>query len=131
MLDLESAIKHAEGVAEKEERRAKLHQRPDKDVKGSGKRYLSCIECAKEHRQLAEWLRELKKLREQTRWIPVSERLPEEATNGDMIQAMFPYGEYGANGNEVHVFGVGGNGCLVFTLDWWNAPYKVESEDKK
>lgn len=29
-------------------------------------------------RQLAEWLTELKKLREQTRWIPVSERLPEE-----------------------------------------------------
>lgn len=28
-------------------------------------------------RQLAEWLKELKQLREQTRWIPVSERLPE------------------------------------------------------
>ena len=31
-----------------------------------------------EFRQLAEWLKELKQLREQTRWIPVSERLPEE-----------------------------------------------------
>ncbi len=29
------------------------------------------------HRQLAEWLKELKRLREQTGWIPVSERLPE------------------------------------------------------
>lgn len=33
-------------------------------------------ECAKEHRQLADWLKELKKLREQTSWIPCSERLP-------------------------------------------------------
>lgn len=32
--------------------------------------------CAEEHKQLAEWLKELKQLREQTRWIPVSERLP-------------------------------------------------------
>lgn len=31
-----------------------------------------------EFNQLAEWLKELKQLREQTRWIPVSERLPEE-----------------------------------------------------
>jgi len=28
--------------------------------------------------QLAEWLKELKQLREQIRWIPVSERLPKE-----------------------------------------------------
>lgn len=57
---LEEAIKHCEEVAEAEERSAKLHQRPDRGVKGSGKRYLSCIECAKEHRQLAELLRELR-----------------------------------------------------------------------
>ena len=63
-MTLDEAIKHAEEVAEAEERSAKLHRRPDRGVKGSGKRYLSCIECAKEHRQLAEWLRELKKLRE-------------------------------------------------------------------
>jgi len=31
-----------------------------------------------EFRQLVEWLNELKQLREQTRWIPVSERLPED-----------------------------------------------------
>lgn len=31
-----------------------------------------------EFKQLAEWLKELKQLREQTRWIPVSERLPED-----------------------------------------------------
>lgn len=31
-----------------------------------------------EFRQLAKWLKELKQLREQTTWIPVSERLPED-----------------------------------------------------
>lgn len=36
-----------------------------------------CLECAKEHEQLAEWLTELKERREADRWIPVSERLPE------------------------------------------------------
>ena len=36
-----------------------------------------CDECAAEHKQLAEWLQELKGLREQIKWIPVSERLPE------------------------------------------------------
>ena len=35
---------------------------------------------AAEHRQLAEWLKELKQLREQARWIPVSERLPKDKT---------------------------------------------------
>lgn len=39
--------------------------------------YKRCVERAEEHRQLAEWLKELKRLKEHTRWIPVSERLPE------------------------------------------------------
>ena len=58
--NIDEAIKHCEEKAEELERSAKLHQRPDKNVKGSGKRYLSCLECAAEHRQLAEWLRKLK-----------------------------------------------------------------------
>lgn len=33
--------------------------------------------CADRHRLLAEWLKELKQLKKQTRWIPVSEELPE------------------------------------------------------
>lgn len=37
-----------------------------------------CVEdCANEHKQLAEWLKELKERREKDRWILVSERLPE------------------------------------------------------
>ncbi len=35
--------------------------------------------CGREHHQLAEWLKELKSLKPKTgKWIPVSERLPEE-----------------------------------------------------
>ena len=47
MLDLESAIKHCEEVAN--------------EMTAQG----DCEECAKDHRQLAEWLKELKQLREQ------------------------------------------------------------------
>ena len=50
-----------------------------------------CEECANEHEQLAEWLEELKARREADRWIPVSERLPEE------------YGEYLITGRYGYV----------------------------
>lgn len=40
-----------------------------------------CEECQEEHRQLADWLEELKSLREKSKWIPCSERLPENAMN--------------------------------------------------
>ena len=33
-----------------------------------------------EFRQLVKWLKELKQLRERTKWIPCSERLPEESS---------------------------------------------------
>lgn len=75
MMTIDEAIKHCEEVAEAEERSAKLHQRPNIGIKGSGKRYLSCIECAKEHRQLAEWLKELKAYREDTRFADLYERI--------------------------------------------------------
>lgn len=51
------------------------------------KRYLDNAEYERTHgnlqgclefKQLVDWLKELKQLREQTRWIPVSERLPED-----------------------------------------------------
>lgn len=75
-MTLEEAIKHCEEVAEAEEQKYK-------DWRGDYphlKKIDSCLECANEHRQLAQWLRELKELREQTRWIPVSERLPQDGT---------------------------------------------------
>lgn len=59
MLDLESAIKHCEEVAEEQENKAKVL---NGDFYQS--RRNNCLECAEEHRQLAEWLRELKKWRD-------------------------------------------------------------------
>lgn len=72
-MTLDEAIKYAEEVAEDEERKAGYFY--DKESASYKKK---CCKYAEEHRQLAEWLKELKQLREQTRWIPVTERLPEE-----------------------------------------------------
>jgi hypothetical protein len=64
MLTLEEAIKHCEEVAERLE---------GKD--GYAYTDSTCDECAKEHRQLAEWLRELKWYREDTRFADLYERI--------------------------------------------------------
>ena len=62
-MTLDNAIKHCEEVAIEK-------------CKLSDSYSFEEHKCGEEHRQLAEWLKELKQLREQTRWIPVSERLP-------------------------------------------------------
>lgn len=80
---LDEAIKHAEEVAKEQD---KLCKRYD-DASGYTRSHNEELRttdakksetCAAEHRQLAEWLRELKQLREQSRWIPISEGLPKE-----------------------------------------------------
>ena len=55
-MTLEEAIKHAEEVAKSCQLKAYDIERDD---------YKDLEECATEHRQLVEWLRELKRLREQ------------------------------------------------------------------
>lgn len=52
-MTLDEAIKHAEEVAERNEWFAK-----------NCLESMQCRECAEEHRQLAEWLKELKRYRE-------------------------------------------------------------------
>jgi len=59
-MTLDEAIKHAEEVAEEKE--AQAWEAQLQEEYGTIK---SCKECAEEHRQLAEWLRELKQLKEQ------------------------------------------------------------------
>lgn len=59
-MTIDEAIKHAEEVAEKNEKKASCFW-----GKEGNPNYENCIECAEEHRQLAEWLKELKQLREQ------------------------------------------------------------------
>lgn len=58
-MTLDEAIKHCEEVAEKKEEDASWFW----DKEGNPN-YENCVECASEHRQLAEWLKELKAYRE-------------------------------------------------------------------
>ena len=74
MMDLESAIKHCEEVAEE-------NQAIVDSCDYYGENMAKCEECAKEHRQLATWLKELKQLKEQmsssgnpNKWIPLIKR---------------------------------------------------------
>ena len=84
-MTLDEAIKHAKEVAEEQEKAAKeWHEnqvRKCELISFAAMDYThenECKECASEHRQLAEWLKELKQLREQTKWILCSEKMPEE-----------------------------------------------------
>ena len=74
-MTLDEAIKHAEEVAEEKENEAQDLEYSKLDWKYEANQ---CSKCAEEHRQLAEWLKELKQLREQTKWILISEKLPNE-----------------------------------------------------
>ena len=67
-MTLEEAIKHCEEVAKENDDSAKEFYRISKlethpDRKYAEGVYVECKKCADEHRQLAEWLKELKKLR--------------------------------------------------------------------
>jgi hypothetical protein len=82
-MTLDEAIKHAEEVAKVKEREAKINRNH------GGWAYdneaTKCSACAEEHRQLAEWLKELK----QTRLIPVSERMPEFTIESPIVGKQF------------------------------------------
>ena len=73
-MTLEDAIKHCEEVAEANERTCKA--KPHINLE-------SYLECAAQHRELAEWLKELKQHREA--WQKVKEELKEEMTGLDMF----------------------------------------------
>lgn len=59
-LEFDEAIKHCEEVTERQETNANSLENGDDFDKSL---ITNCLECAREHRQLAEWLRELKKYR--------------------------------------------------------------------
>ena len=102
-MTLDEAIKHCIEVAEEQEQMAEY------DLLCTDQQKQDCKECASEHRQLAEWLRELQELREDkklyfdkafeyTKWISCSERLPETdrcylvtttGTNNDIIDIAY------------------------------------------
>lgn len=60
-MTLEEAIKHCEDVAERNEKKASWYWWTSWYWwKEGNPNYENCIECAAEHKQLAEWLKELK-----------------------------------------------------------------------
>lgn len=59
-MTIGEAIKHAEEVAE-----IKKIESETAEIQGCDRYALKCEECAEEHRQLAEWLRDYKRLKEQ------------------------------------------------------------------
>ena len=75
MLSIDEAIAHAREVANTQKGKSGICLQNGLECE----HFSDCLKCAEEHEQLAEWLEELKQLREQTTWIPCSERLPEEA----------------------------------------------------
>jgi hypothetical protein len=60
MMKLDEAIKHCEEVVE-----SKRKQVENGNWEKGSLTERDCLECADEHRQLAEWLKELKQLRQQ------------------------------------------------------------------
>lgn len=65
-MTLDEAIKHAEEVADEKEKESKVYAklRTYEDLTLFEHEETSCKSCAEEHRQLAEWLKELKMYRE-------------------------------------------------------------------
>jgi hypothetical protein len=59
-------------------------------------------------------------------------KLPDGATNGDMIKAMFPNGkEYDNDGDVRYEIEIDFDYsfCSYFDGVWWNSPYKKEVEE--
>ena len=54
--------------------------------------------------------------------------LPKNATNGDVIKAMFPTAKFYC-AERLQTAGMPRRNA-DFDVDWWNAPYKAESEVK-
>ena len=61
-LTLDEAIKHCEEVAEQNDKSAEYHKEWHESYYEN-----DCRQCASDHRQLAEWLTELKELREENK----------------------------------------------------------------
>lgn len=61
-MTIEEAIKHCEEVIEAKEK-ISIYT-PFEMVSGGEDEIIACRKCAEEHRQLAEWLKELKQYRE-------------------------------------------------------------------
>ena len=78
---IDEAIAHAREKAEEQKKEAETWSEYKVVSEKARNSITTCLECAREYEQLAEWLTELQKRREADRWIPVSERLPDKNGN--------------------------------------------------
>lgn len=138
-MTLDEAIKHCEEVAEELRNvdMGELDALYCGDTECIEARKNDCIECAREHKQLAEWLIELKQLREQTRWTPCSERTPKENEYvGDVCKYYLIQDEYGdmyvAHLSSVGWIPINSLKAISDEVIAWQPspkPYKAENED--
>lgn len=126
-MTLDEAIKHCEEVAEE-------NQAIVDSCDYYGENMAKCEECAKEHRQLARWLKELKQLREQmsdsekpNKWIPVSERKPKKGQT--VLTFDTYYNKFGIN--ALSSDGLTWRKYTNHVTAWMPLPepYKAESEE--
>ena len=123
-MTLEEAIKYEEEFADEHDRL--------KQIKA-----VTLEECerAKEHRQIAEWLKELKQLREQTSWNPINEGLPKENKTviASTLRSIYPEARYTKeNGWEWAYESGAGYWKELEDVEAWMPlpkPYKPESEE--
>lgn len=60
--------------------------------------------------------------------------IPQNATNGDVIKLLFPQIESKTTNGLVKVYYLDSSNeadDITIFEEWWNAPYKAESEDKE
>lgn len=97
MLTLEEAIAHCEEKAEELRQEAESWTQCNligEPRRRADKAMADCLECAREHEQLAEWLTELKKLRETMEMIKkyyiLVEKSPRDNSNDFMTGRVVP-----------------------------------------
>ena len=62
-------------------------------------------------------------------YCPIKAEISKNATNGDVIKAMFLNTEFLINeslGEKGTVFFESDENVILYSLDWWNAPYRRE-----
>lgn len=85
MLTLDDAIKHCKEKAEELRTEASWYTHPEcKRVKA---KIDECNECAEEHEQLAEWLTELKELRERKQIVVIEPEIIRKAADA-LVEAI-------------------------------------------
>lgn len=56
--------------------------------------------------------------------------IPDDATNGDILKAIFK-NQVSKGSDIVAILDLDGFIISTFTMDWWNSPYKAESESQE